>query len=156
MLRPSSRVIAAAIDAIWQATAEYKRGDTITHELIETEGGLVRYGKHWSPVINKLKRKFQAERGITLWSVPGVGYKLCTAREQINDCVQDRSLRAVRQLNRAAGHLEAAPTEELSTHEQIVRSQRLESQRQTMKDLRRQRRIGSILAKPTGEDNKRS
>jgi hypothetical protein len=153
MLKPKSEKVANAVEAILQAASEYNRGDVITHDTLEAVGGIERGGTHWGTIIVKVKRRLQNERGITLWSVPSVGYRLCTAREQINECVDRRSKRALRQLNKGAGHLEAVPAEELTPHDQIVRAKRMDAQRLTMQRLRQQRKISSIFSRqPNGGD----
>lgn len=147
-----SERIAQAVKAIMDATEGWVRGNILTHEQIESVGELVRYQGSWGTVILTLKKRFETERGITLDNIPGVGYKLATVNEQINDCVQKRSRRAVRQFNKAAGHLEAVPDEEMTTHQQIVRAKRLDGHRQAMQKIRQMRRIGNILMKPTGDN----
>ena len=103
-----------------------------------------------------LKRLLREERGIVLWSVFGVGYRLLTAAEQIVVPARERGKRARRQLRRAVREIAATPTEELSEVERNSRSFRLrelqDRERELDSSLRRQtvlyRRKETIFAAP--------
>lgn len=145
-------LVKVAVGAIMRETAGYERGQTIPHELLESLSGIVRYTQGWNLLVKKLKRRFEADRGITLWSEPEVGYRLCTTQEQLHDCVLKRADRAMRQLRRGRNHMLSIPAEELSEHEQGVRGNKLAAQAKAEKELRRARKfVRAQASQPTSE-----
>lgn len=146
----ASDKIAAALDAVMAATAEIRRGEVIEYETIEELSGIERYGRGWNTLVKKLKKRFEAERRITLWHVTNVGYKLVTVSEQLHDCPLARSRRAARQLSLGLGHMESLPVEELNDHEQAIRANKMAAQRRAMKEVRRSRAMHKALMNPPG------
>lgn len=151
-LKPKSDRITDAVEAIWKHLLTLDRGGLLTYETMEKLGGLEKDVAPWDSVVRKLEKRHEHDRGITLMNIATIGYHLCTVDEQIKVMVEKRIKRAQRQQKKAAGHLESAPAEEMTQHQQVVRATLLQSNRDSQKKLRQNRRVLGILMKPTGDN----
>jgi hypothetical protein len=141
-----NKKVAEGVEAVLGAMASLNRGDIITHEDIASASGIPYMGEGWGLLITKVKRRFEETRGITLWAVVEVGYKLGTAEEQLNAFPARRARRAIRQLNRGLSHMESIPTEDLSAHQQSIRATKIDGQRKAMKKVRQMQRFANALS----------
>lgn len=118
--------------------ASQDRGDVLPLETIERISKIRRYEKGWGTVIKKLKRKLLHTRGIALWPVPTVGYRLCTHEEQLCLLSVHRQKRATRQLTRSHRELAALEPAELSVYQQRVRAMKMQDAIQARRLIKRQ------------------
>lgn len=149
VLRPEDPKINQFVAMVFDRAADLDRGDLIPFEWIEKIIGAERPTKPWGTVVKKLKRRFERERGITLWAVVNCGFRLCTAQEQMTMCAEKRSKRALRQLAKGIGHMEAIPTGELSTQQQTTRAAKIEGQKRALRGVKRARRQDAAMNKAT-------
>ncbi len=112
------------------------RGDTIAHEEIEKAAGIKRDAPQWGHLIQKLKRKLRKESGITVWSVPGIGYKLCTRDEQLNEVSENLLKQSVRRSSRAIAEVDALPIRELDMTQRRVKHYRMNAMRKQRQLMR--------------------
>lgn len=111
-----------------------KRGDVIGHEAIVEILGCQPHTEHWQLCIGKLKRHMERVRGISIWSEPTVGYKLCTIQEQI-EIGHTRKVWARRHLKKGIRSVEAVPTKGLTLHQQKLRAMHSESLKRNHREL---------------------
>lgn len=149
MLKPKDEGAAKALEKVWKHASNLGRGGVIVWEVIEKATGATRDESKTKSLVAKLKRRMERERGITLWSTPGVGYRLCTAAEQLVECSERRSRRAARQLRKGIEHVAAIPDGDLTSHQRTVRTQRVESNRRALRQVRASRKADAAFLKPT-------
>lgn len=107
-LRPKDPRIEKAVFLLMDEAFKMHRGQVMTFETIIALTGLEKEVAPWNSVIKKFKRLHEKTRGITLWSEVGVGYRLTSVEEQINECPQRRRRFAHRHLVKGLNHLKAA------------------------------------------------
>lgn len=149
MLKASSERIHDAVESLWEQTASLERGDVIHWTDIEAAVGESRDASPCRVVVLKLKRRYEEERGITLWSVPTVGYRLCTVEQQLLRCSRERVKRAGRQLRRGVRHMQAIPDEELTDAQRSLRADRVNNQKRALRRVRAAGKIEAVLSRPT-------
>lgn len=101
-----------AIERAWKIVEGRGRGELLAHEEAEAAFAQPR-GERYYRLIDRLKRKMEGERGISLISVPLVGYVLATPKEQL-ELARFRGIQAARRQRKGAGHARALPDEECS------------------------------------------
>jgi len=142
-------VVAEALERLWEETAGMVRGDLISWERIEEAMQLPRDHSKVKNLVGKLKRRFERQRGITLWAEPTVGYRLCTTQEQLIVCSEKRSRRAGRQIRMGVGHMTAINDKELTRHQKIIRTARVDSQKRALREVRAARKRDALILRPT-------
>lgn len=143
-------VISNAVEATLQLLRQRKRGDVVTWAELETTADFDRDSKHWTAYDRRFRRDFLKETGIKLFAVSGTGLKLMTASEQLLD--ESRQRRANRQLWRGNKELESLPGRELSDHQQVVKSRRLDLGRTARRAALYVVRQTALLARTTTSD----
>lgn len=137
------------LERVWLIASAVSRDDVLTHEAIEHAAGIVRYSRHWNPLIGKLKRKLLKDRGIAVRPVDGVGYRLLTSAEQLVIPAEDRNARARRQLNRGIREVDSTPAEGLTAHQLDVKRKTVQGMRKTREALQAEERERACLSEPT-------
>lgn len=152
MLKKKDKRVAEALEKLWEFSKSLGRGQVIPWDSIESFMGLDRSHSKTKTLVGKLKRKMEKERGITLWSEPTVGYRLCTAEEQLTVCPEKRSRRAFRQLRKGINHVTAIPDADLTTQGRMLKSQRIENNKRALRQVRASRKADAVLSKPTSSN----
>lgn len=141
-------VIGEAVERAVSRIGRRKRGDTVTWEDVEDAAGFDRDSPHWTQFLKRVRRDIlKGPGGIKLAAVPGVGLKLMTVSEQVNDLSRQR--RARRQLNRGIGELKAVPDRELSDHERQAKHRKIDLARTARRGADYALRVGRQLMKPS-------
>ena len=125
MIAPK-REITDAVDAVYAATRDLRRGQTLLHETIERLLGVSRHVGMYDHVVRRVRRRLQDERAIATWPEPTVGYRLCTVAEQLALPLH-RARRASRQIRRGIRSVEALDGAELTIHQRVLQARTLEA-----------------------------
>lgn len=141
--------IAEMVAELIEAARPLKRGEILAHETIVGILGVQPHIHPWQLCLGKLKRRLEADRGITLWSEPGVGYKLCTIQEQLVIGGHIRQVRARRQVTRGIKSIDALAKAGLTLHQQRLRAAYHEGLRRTHKELTSQINSQVLMERPT-------
>lgn len=138
----ASETITRYVEALFEACRPLERNEVLTHDVIrgvlgdEVDEDTRKY------CIIKLKRRMEDERGITIWSEYGIGYRLLTKDEQLTLVPRVRLRRARRQYRKAQRSVAALPDRQLTVHQRRVKHGQEEALRQSMErmaeDARRQ------------------
>lgn len=142
--------ITDATNRVLDLFRHYTRGDVATWEVIEATAGFSRGGGHWTSFAYRLKRDLRRTRGITLNAVRGVGWKLETVKEQLEDAPVRRQRRAGRQLHRSVQELRALPMSELTDYQRAGRARRVDVVESSLRQVRYGSRQSIALSKPSG------
>src|SRR5262249_32948844 len=102
-----------AIERAWKLTERLRRGDVLGHAQAEDALRVARPDHRYYALIDKLKRKMEQERGISLIAVPLVGYTLASAKEQL-ELGRFRLTQAARRKRKGLGHVASLPASECS------------------------------------------
>jgi hypothetical protein len=134
-----------AVLALMAEAENLSRGDLMSFALICEATGLERGVAPWQTVIDKFKTAHEKKRGITIWSEPGKGYRLCSVEEQVKECPRRRRRMAARQLSKGIGHLRAA--KDSGDVKSIALQHRLDGQLRALEHLHHTvRQSGNIAA----------
>jgi predicted amidophosphoribosyltransferase len=140
-----SESLAQHVANLFEACSSLDRGDVLLHTTTSEVLGVAPYEGHWKSCIEKLKRRMEDERGITIWHQNGVGYRLLTRNEQLTVVPRHRMRKARRQYAKAQRSIDALADPELSAHQRLVKQRQEESLRNGLAvieaDLRRQAAI---------------
>lgn len=142
-------IITDAVTRVMEVLDQFARGEVCSWERIETAAGFDRESSHWSAFVMRLKRRHRRERGIVLFAVSGVGFKLLTTDEQLNMRSEHRLKKAIRQLTRDREELRCTPDVELSHFQRVQKTGRIEQTTAARKAVLRSKRGGDALMKPT-------
>ena len=133
----SKKAIREATDRIVASAANLQRGEVLLLTTIESLCQLDRYDPPWGRIVFRVRRDILKTRGIALRPITNVGYRLCTADEQLTECPYGRQKRAVRQMARAIKEIEGLPTAGLSVHQQRIRALTAGSLRSQRKEIKK-------------------
>lgn len=100
-----------ATERAWKMLTKLERGDLLSHEDAELALGAERPSDRYYALMDKLKRRMEDERGISLIAIPMVGYQLATAKDQLG-LGRHRVVRAARQIRKGAKSVGSLPEAE--------------------------------------------
>lgn len=118
--------ISVAIEALWQLSLGLNRGDVLTHEAVESATGMNREHVSYWHITKKFRKRLLKEREIACISVPGVGFRLLTHRDQVRDCGRNRHKRMFRQSQMGIREISAVDPSTLSLHDRKLRMAQLD------------------------------
>ena len=101
------------VEAVYAATRDLERGDVLTYEEIRKVLNVDPHTGCWQVVVNKVRQRLEAERGISTYFVLNHGYELLSVEKQL-ELMRRRSRKAARQLRRGLGSLRCLPREDLN------------------------------------------
>jgi hypothetical protein len=138
--------IEEAAARVYAAASDFVRGDTLSYQWILAKGGYHRMQPEWTTFVKYLRKMFRDNRGITLWCpVANSGLKLATADEQILLLNDKRQRKAMRQLGKAVDALTVIRSEELDLQQQTTRWSRVERNKRSLREIRRNRKLDKLL-----------
>jgi hypothetical protein len=140
------KIISDQIAALFDACKSLNRGDILHHEVTQSILGVPPGDERWKYCIAKLKRRMEGDRGITIWSEYGVGYRLLTQDEQIK-VGRIRRRRAKRDLIRGHRSIGVLPIRGLTLHQRRLRNFEMELLSRELHILRADTRRSSIFAR---------
>lgn len=140
-------VITDAVNRTVSLITPHPRGAVVSWHDIESAAGFERYSTHWTQFLKRVRAEILESRGIKLVAVNGVGLRLMSVDQQILD--QSRPRKALRQFTRAKKEIAAVPDEELSDHQRVAKSVKIEAARKGRKAVLAAVRTGSKLMKPS-------
>lgn len=129
-----------AVGAVVEFARNLGRGETLKYKDIERLTRISRDERQWLTVISKVKKAILRERGIALFCMTGVGYRLLMANEQLKEESSRRAQHALNDLARSRQVVENLPLGELNDHAQHVRSGLLDMNSVARRGVLRQRR----------------
>jgi hypothetical protein len=141
--------ITNAVTVITQTVVSRNRGAVVAWPEIEKKAGFKRGEKHWSAFVRRLKRDLRDKHGLTLCAVKGVGYKVETVDEQLNDRSIRRHRRARRQVVADVKDLAALPDTLLSDHQRTAKHRKIDQGKTARRAVDYSLRLGHQLAKPS-------
>ena len=138
--------IEEAANKVYLAAVDIPRGEFMPFDWIVQQGGYSRIASEWTTFAKYLRKRFRLERGIVLWCPePNKGFKLATTVEQIVLLNDKRQLKAMRQLHKSNDALVVVKSAELEVHQQTTRWARVERNRRSLKEIRRNRKLDRLL-----------
>ena len=140
----------AGVNLMAAAVAKLKRGDILHYETVAKIAGIVRSSSNWTQFIQRLRRRLQLSRGVTLTAVPNVGYRLDPVTDQLHARSIRRQRKAVRQMDRDVKELDALPDRELSEHQRVVKHRKIDQGKTGRRAVLYSLRLGHKLGKPNG------
>lgn len=129
--------IAARVEALKQATADYVRGNVLLWEVAETLLGMTRDDERLKYAILKWRRYCHKELRIETWAIPGSGVKLLTESEQVVMLPQKRAKRAYRQHGLILRSIKNTNIANLTEHERRMAAAIIEHSRNARKQTNR-------------------
>lgn len=145
---PSRDDITESVDAVYKLTVDLNRGDVLTHQAIRSVLNVEPHTGSWGHVMRKVRKRLQDERGIATWPETTVGYRLCTASEQL-ELPERRLRRAARQARRGRMSVEALPDRSLTLHQRRIKQFMTDRARESELRIKREARAMSAETKPT-------
>ena len=145
---PSRDDITEAVDSVYKLTRDLNRGDVLTHQAIRSVLNVEPHTGSWGHVMRKVRKRLQDERGIATWPETTVGYRLCTASEQL-ELPERRLRRAARQARRGRMSVEALPDRSLTLHQRRIKQFMTDRARESELRIKREARAMSAETKPT-------
>lgn len=88
MIAAARHIIDNELEAMRELTRPLERGSLVKHEDIENATGLKRDKSPWSKLIRHWKAWCIDELKVALKSEPGIGYRLCTENEHIEQAIR--------------------------------------------------------------------
>ncbi len=144
-------------DTVLSILSKMKRGDILSHEIVEGAIGLARLTSEYYQLVRKVEKRLLKERGISFLQILNVGYKLATVAEQAKEVPNRRIRRANGQLRRAERSIEAInephALSSLSEHEAHLMRVRLQSIKAAKIKEEREMRTEGLLRRRGDEDS---
>lgn len=131
----------------WELLGTKGRGDILTHEEASTAMGVGPPDPRYYNRMERLRRRLEIERGISLISVSMTGYALCTPKEQL-EATRDRVKRATRQLRKGRKTVASLPIEECSAPEQRAKFAMEEKLATAERSMRKESTLMAFLMRP--------
>lgn len=125
--------IAARVEALKKATADYVRGNVLLWEVAETILGMTRDDERLKYAILKWRKYCHKELRIETWAIPGSGVKLLTESEQVGMLPQKRAKRAYRQHGLILRSIKNTNIANLTEHERRMAAAIIEHSRNARK-----------------------
>ena len=142
MLKPTNQELKSAVERVFDAISTAKRGDLIEHDTIAHLSGIAWHAENWGALIQKLNKRMERERGVSLVNDFANGYRLATIEEQLHAIPIKRQRKAIKQYTKALHTLRSTPKNKLTAHQSNVLAMRTasikESRRIARKNLRQQ------------------
>lgn len=130
--------VAEQVSLVYDHASKLERGQLLTHRAVTSILGVAPHEGSYDHVVRVVRRRMLNEdpRGIAMWPVTGVGYRLCTVEEQLEipTRLARRGLRRFR-WGRKSG--EAIPVNDLTDHQHRIQSataQRMKALEDAMRD----------------------
>lgn len=139
--------ITRATDDLYATCQPLSRGDVLTHDVIEAVLKFKPHTGRWDHIVKKLRNRVRNRRGIEMWPVLGVGYKLLTRDEQLEMVPRKRLIRASRQEKRARKAVEALDDKHLTPHQRRIKAAQLHSLKEAGRAVRQQLRVQVAMAR---------
>jgi hypothetical protein len=152
MLKDKNPLIEEHVSTLLGVLEKMQRGQTLTFKDMVEATGLIKDVPPWPSVVRKLKRRFENERGVTLWAVPSIGYKLATTDEQIILHSTNRKMRALQQIAKGIDHLTSVPAEELTPFLQGLRNMKADAYSRNRRQIIATSRLEGELMRRKGPD----
>lgn len=140
--------ITQAVENVYALTAALGRGDVLTHEAIAGALSLSPHEGRWDHIVGRVRRRLEAERGISTWPEHTVGYRLCSREEQLAIPLK-RMKRAYRQVRRGRKSVEALPEAGLTFHQRRLKAFMVEHAKASEQGIRREAREQEAQLKPS-------
>jgi hypothetical protein len=138
--------IEQAAARVYAAAEGLKRGETMQYCWIISNGGYHRRDREYTTFVKYLRRMFHDYRGIILWCPrDDEGFKLATQDEQILLLNDKRQRKAMRQIGKAVQGLIAVRSDELTVQQQTTRWSRVERNKRSLREIRRNRKLDKLL-----------
>lgn len=143
----AKQAITNAVQSALTLFGQHVRGDVVTWAAIDQTTGIDRGSSHWTAFNKRFRRDFLNSTGIALWPVAGVGLQLCTLSFQLKELPLLRQRRAVRQYTKSLNAVRSIPDAELSTHQRMVKSHKIDQLRAARRKVLASLRASNVLAK---------
>jgi hypothetical protein len=134
---------------LYKAAKPLQRGDILPHDTIEAVLKVKPHEGRWDHVVNRVRRRIEARRGVATWPVPTVGYKLLTVKEQMEFLPKKRLLKASRQERRARRSVEALDDKHLTPHQRRLKLAQLDHLKVAGRSVRSRIRAMAALGRKT-------
>lgn len=136
-----------AIEAAWEIVKDRDRGELLKHEEAEKAFRVRRPADRYYTLIESLKSKMLKERGISLISVPLVGYELAVPDNQLALGLV-RSKQAERRIRSGIKNVEALPPGECDFAQQRKRLGILDQMELSRRQIQTESQTIAFLMRP--------
>lgn len=141
--------IAQMVESLYGACVSLNRGDILTRETIAEIVQVEPNTAHWQYVVNRVRRRVERDRHISMMPVNEVGFQLLSIQEQI-ELAQYRERRANRQLRRGERSLKALEgVKGMTVHQRRLRSVNLDGLRSARLKISEELRISAATGRAT-------
>lgn len=130
-----------ALDRLIGATGGLKRGHTAEHAIIEEATGYSQLEQRYYYVVERWRKHMMKTHGIAVMEVPGVGWHLCTRKEQVTDYSRKRTRKARRQLDMNRAALNALPDDDLPPALRLAKRAQLAALKAAKTSLRKKQEL---------------
>jgi len=138
--------IAYGIGKIMDQLKGMSRGDVISHAMIASLSGVDFKSSQYGTLRQKIRRQALRRLKYTIVAVPGVGYRIATIDDQVNDAM-GRGGRASRQLFRGTKEVDSTPDDQCSDHQRRVKGLRIRAFRSARSSALKSNHTEKILSK---------
>lgn len=139
--------ITKLVDQVFDAMKGRARGEIMTHgEVAKILKMRPRTGS-WEHVMKKVRRRMEAEVGITVHAEYNVGYRLLTVDEQIREPIRGAG-RAARIMRRSVASSDRVPDQDMDMSQRRLRAMISDAGREAEERIRADRRMLAALARP--------
>lgn len=132
-MREKVDAIAEAVDSLMVLADQYRRGQCVPWDEIETIAGNRKENRP-KAIITKWRKRLEREREIVTLAADNVGIRLLTHKETAAEIPRIRQRKAYKQIRRALKQTSLVDGDKLSDHERRL----LASQRSNMAEQRRE------------------
>jgi hypothetical protein len=142
-------IIGDAVRRAVKLFAARKRGDVVAWAEIEATAGFGKDSPHWVAFNKRFRRDFLNASGIAVWPVSGTGLQLCTHEFQLKHLPLARQRRACRQFTKSLNAVLSLPDKELTDHQRVMKSHKIEQLRAARRKVLHSVRLGHLFLRPS-------
>jgi len=125
--------IAARVEALKVATADYERGNMLLWSVAEAVLNLPKDDERLQYAVLKWRKYYHREMRVETWAIPGKGIKLLTESEQVSMLPQARARKAYRQHGLILRSIQNTNISNLTEHERRMAAVIIEHSRAARK-----------------------
>lgn len=148
--KPTSESTASR-ERLWGLAASLNRGDLMSIAQIEKATGFPHESSQYWNAVTWLRRRHEAERGISIINQKLVGESLATHAEQL-DITPKQNRRASRAIRRGRKAAEALPYAELNQHQSMIKDRQIAEAKDADRKLRESKELYNFLMRGKAPD----
>lgn len=139
---------AADLERLIAAADGLERGQVLEHSVIAEALGYSREYTRYYDIVHRWQKHMQSVHGIATIEEPGVGWYLCTKKDQVERYERKRSRKASRQLQKAKTALEVLDDADLSVALRNLKHAKLAVIADARRTLRKKQELREAFNRP--------